>query len=183
VAGRHRRTSHAKPRHYQRRHAEPPTRAAVLAPIGLAVAVVAGGAIAFTQASGGGTHGPAVGAGVVLTLPSPSSPPPVQAFLTSHSKQKPGSSHRRHRAAKPRHHLAPDALLIRDTGPPCYVEVTRRDGRVLVERVIHGHQRLAYRQHQLAVVLGNAGAVRISIDGRHLHRAGRPGQVVHFHVR
>jgi hypothetical protein len=182
MSGRHRRTSHARPRHYQPRHREPQSRTAVLAPVGLAVAVVAGGAIAFGVSFGSGDgHAPSVGGGIVLTLPSPATPPPVPALLSSHSKQQQSGHHNQRRADRP-HHLTPDTLSIRGTGPACYVEVTRRDGRVLVERVIHGHERLAYRQHNLDVVLGNAGAVRVAINGHRPHRAGRSGQVVRLHV-
>jgi hypothetical protein len=48
---------------------------------------------------------------------------------------------------------------------------------------MRGHQRLSIRQHGLEVVLGNAGAVRIAVNGHHFRRAGAAGRVRHIRVR
>ena len=73
-----------------------------------------------------------------------------------------------------------DTLAIRITGFDSYVQVTTWNNHLLVSRILHHGQRLAYRQHGLRVVLGNAGAVRISLAGHRPRRAGRPGQVRSF---
>jgi cytoskeleton protein RodZ len=81
-----------------------------------------------------------------------------------------------------RHAPSPPALRIVDTGPACYVEVGRH-GHVVVQRILHGKEHLTFRRPGLTVVLGNAGAVQVSIDGHRFHRGGRDGQVRQFRVR
>lgn len=73
-------------------------------------------------------------------------------------------------------------LVVTDTGPACYLRVERA-GHLLVRTILHGHQHRTFRRHGLDVVLGNAGAVRIAREGHRAVRAGRPGQVLQFHVR
>lgn len=155
----------------------------MLTPVGLAVAVVVGGTIAFTHSSGniGTSQGGGIGGGLILALPSASPPASVLAFHTSRTHQATGRDHHHH-ASHPRPDVAPHSLRIISTGPACYVRVTSRDGHVLVQRIIRGHQQIAFRRHGLAVVLGNAGAVRVAIHGHPGRRAGRSGQVVRFRV-
>jgi hypothetical protein len=81
------------------------------------------------------------------------------------------------------HHRAAPVLVVTDIGPACYLQVTAPGGQLLTRQILHGGQRVVFRRHGLDVVLGNAGGVRISVDGRRAHLAGRSGQVRTFHVR
>jgi hypothetical protein len=63
-----------------------------------------------------------------------------------------------------------------------YIQITSRSGHLLIRRILHHGQHLAYRRHGLDVVIGNAGAVRLSVGGHRAHLAGRPGQVRRLHV-
>jgi len=85
-----------------------------------------------------------------------------------------------HVAAAKAHHLPP-ALRIVDTHGPCYVEVTR-NGKLVTRTILRQGHQLAFRQHGLHVVLGNAGAVRLRINGHRAVRAGHSGQVRIFRV-
>jgi hypothetical protein len=184
MSGRHRKVSHIRPRHHHPRHRKPPSAGHVLAPAGLAVAVLVSGSIALAH-SGSGDRGSAsgIGGGIVLAMPSAAPLPRVQAQLTSRSNHQAGGQSKHHQTAPQSRRHTPHTLVIHGTGPACYVQVTRRDGRVVLQRVIHGRHRLTYDRHGLSVVLGNAGAVRVAVDGHRAHRAGRSGQVVHLHVR
>lgn len=80
-------------------------------------------------------------------------------------------------------HVRPtDTLALKVTGSASYVEVMTWNNHLLVRRILHHDQRLAYHQHGLRVVLGNAGAVRMSLHGRPAHLAGKPGEVLRFRV-
>jgi hypothetical protein len=83
---------------------------------------------------------------------------------------------------KPAHVRPTDTLALQVTGSASWVEVMTWNNHVLVRRILHHDQRLAYRQHGLRVVLGNAGAVRMSLHGRPARRAGQPGEVLRFRV-
>jgi hypothetical protein len=63
------------------------------------------------------------------------------------------------------------------------VSVATTNGQVLTERIVRSNQHLTFRRHGLDVVIGNAGALRIAVDGHRFHRAGRSGQVRRFRVR
>lgn len=75
------------------------------------------------------------------------------------------------------------AFVLTDRGGGCYVEVKTAGGRLLVRRILHHGQQVSVRQHDLRVVLGNAGAAWISLDGHRAYRAGRAGKVaqLRFH--
>lgn len=67
------------------------------------------------------------------------------------------------------------------TGSVSWIEVKRPSGRVLVSGLVrHGHH-LTYRRGPLDVVIGNAGAVRLTRHGQ-TSRAGKRGEVVRFSV-
>jgi hypothetical protein len=82
----------------------------------------------------------------------------------------------------PRAHHIPPALQIVDVHGPCYVQVTRH-GKLLTRQIMRQGHRLTFKQHGLHVVLGNAGAVKLSINGHHAVRAGHAGQVRLLRVR
>lgn len=68
------------------------------------------------------------------------------------------------------------------TGSVSWIEVKRPSGQVLVSGLVrHGHH-LTYGHGPLDVVIGNAGAVQLSRQGHHPHRAGKLGEVVTLHV-
>jgi Domain of unknown function (DUF4115) len=186
VAGRHRKVP-SRHRHHGR-HGKPPSASRAFIPAVTAVAVLAvgGTVIGQAQANGQSSHGAIsglAGIGVISSpLPSPSvlAVHQVRGALAGHHVAVQHHAQIRHHA--PRHRVAPAALRITDTGSACYVQVTRKNGRLLVRRILHGHQHLTFRRHGLHVVLGNAGGVRIAVNGHHAHRAGRSGQVRRFHV-
>lgn len=139
-----------------------------------------GHAVANDQPHGASVAAPLVNPPVLTPPPSPglspSSPAPPPLSTPSSAPATPPAHHGQ------RHRTAPAALTLTDTGAACYVQVRTKHGKLLVRRILHGHQHLAFRQHGLRVVLGNAGGVRIAINGHHAHRAGRSGQVLRFRV-
>jgi Domain of unknown function (DUF4115) len=108
--------------------------------------------------------------------------PTVSAAPTSAPASASASPKLTHRP-RAHHHVAPAALRIVDAGSACYVQVTTSHGHLLVREILHGGQSVTFRHHGLIVVLGNAGGVRISVDGHRLHHPGRSGQVRRFRVR
>jgi hypothetical protein len=129
--------------------------------------------------------GPALAPPVLASPQSPtppsSSPTPVSSPASTPAKPtkpaKPAAHHATH------HRIAPAALTVTDLGPACYLQVRTANGHLLVRRILHGHEQVTFRQHRLRVVLGNAGGVRIAIDGHRAHRAGRAGQVRVLKIR
>jgi hypothetical protein len=179
MSGRHRRG----PAPRRGRHRRPPSRQRLIVPA-LAATVVLGGsgtAVGFAVGGpGGGTVTPQAtpfAAPAVLSLapnvdPTPSiaaTPAPTASAAPAHTP-------------KPAHVRPTDTLALQVTGSASYVEVMTWNNHLLVRRILHHDQRLAYHQHGLRVVLGNAGAVRMSIHGRPAHRAGKPGEELRFRV-
>ena len=76
----------------------------------------------------------------------------------------------------------PPVLLITDVHGPCYVQVTYR-GRLLTRTILRQGHQLVFRHHGLGLVLGNAGAVRLRINGHHALRPGHFGQVRNLRVK
>jgi hypothetical protein len=152
----------------------------VIVPAVATVAMLSGGSFAIANAVGGGTS-PATGGPPTGSAVTHSIVPPSIGQLTALPPSPPPSPAVRAAPVVKSHHVAP-ALRINDVHGPCYVQVSHR-GR-LIERTIlrQGHQ-LVFRRHGLDVVLGNAGAVRLRINGRHASRPGRLGQVRVLHVR
>jgi hypothetical protein len=142
--------------------------------------VLAAGGIGFGHAvAHGQTSDGALGGITGMALIH--APVPLPSVLAVHEVRHPGD----HSAPQPlpHHRPRPAALRITDTGAACYVQVTRGNGQLLVRRILHGHQHLAFRRHGLDVVLGNAGGVRVALNGRRAQRAGTSGEVLRFRVR
>jgi hypothetical protein len=183
VAGRHRRTPH-----YRATHRKAPSAAQRVVPAGAAAAVIAAGVVIGAQSfDTGSAHGLVAAPG---GLASPA--PPLASVLAFHSNRPaphqdahhaPQHRHDAHHKAARHHDVKPAALRLVDTGSPCYIRVTNRHGKVVVERILHARQHLRFQHRGLRIVLGNAGGVRISVAGRHFHRAGAAGQVRRFGVR
>jgi hypothetical protein len=135
-------------------------------------------AVGGTNGANGGTATPQItpfAAPVVLsTAPVIDPTPSVAAAPTSRAAQP-------HATAKS-HPRPTDALRLTITGSSSYVQVRTWNNHLLISRVLHHDQRLAFRQHGLRITLGNAGAVRVAVAGRPARVAGRPGQVRHFQV-
>jgi hypothetical protein len=185
MSGRHRRG----PAPRRGRHRRPPSRQRLIVPA-LAATVVLGGsgtALGFAVGDQNGTGG-----GVVTPVVSPFAAPaglgnapiidPTPSItatpaVVSHQPAQP-KRHPAHRA----HPRPTDTLVLRVTGAASYVQIVTWNDHLLVRRILHHGQHLAYRQHGLRVVLGDAGAVRLSIAGHPAHRAGSPGEVLHFRV-
>jgi hypothetical protein len=148
----------------------------------LAATVVLGGggtALGFAVGGpGGGTAAPQItpfAAPLVLSTAPVVDPTPSVAAAPA--TPTPAPTH------TPKPHPRPtDTLRLTVTGSVSYVQVKTWNNHLLVGRTLHHGQRLSFRQHGLRVVLGNAGAVRLSIAGRPAHRAGRLGQVRHFRL-
>jgi uncharacterized protein DUF4115 len=178
VAGKHRKD----PRH-RGRHRKPPSPARIALPTGTGVALAVAAVVVFTHDDARGQPPPPVSpASVVATAVQPS----VLGFHTTRPQRAPKP--RLHGAAKPvvghhpvRRHQSPAALRLRAIAD-CYVQVTSHRGRLLVRRILHRHDHLSFRHHGLHVVLGNAGGVRISVDGDQASLAGASGQVRRFHI-
>jgi hypothetical protein len=81
--------------------------------------------------------------------------------------------------ASPHRQVALRLVVVRGIS---WVEVRRPGGRVLVSGIVRHGRHLAFAHGPLDVVIGNAGAVRLTRNG-HTHRAGAPGQVLRFTVR
>jgi hypothetical protein len=181
MSGRHR----GGPAPRRGRHRRPPSRQRLIVPA-LAATVVLGGsgtALGFAVGGpGGGTVTPQAtpfAAPAVLSLaPNIDPTPSIAATPGPNLVPTPAASHK----PKPAHVRPTDTLALKVTGSASYVEVMTWNNHLLVRRILHHDQRLAYHQHGLRVVLGNAGAVRMSIHGRPAHRAGKPGEVLRFRV-
>ena len=149
------------------------------------MAVLAVATVGFNAVADGGTGQQQLGAGrpavAAAVHPGPSASVLAFSKARSHRDAHHRAAHaQRHRTA--RQHAAAPALRIVDTGAPCYLRVATGHGHVLTQRIVHGHQHLTFRHHGLDIVLGNAGAVRIAVEGHRFHRAGRSGQVRRFRV-
>src|ERR1700689_1730913 len=178
MAGRHRKSSSHRGAHgHHGRHRKPPSRQRAVLPTATAVAVLAVGGVVFGHAiaSGQAPHG----AGVAPP-PTPRVGPPVIAPTAPTTPTAPPTHKNPPNPKPPRraaHHRAAPALVVTDVGSPCYIQVTTAHGRLLVRRILHHGDHVAFRRHGLDVVLGNAGGVKIAINGHPPHRAGRSGQV------
>lgn len=144
-----------------------------------AVALLAVGGVIFGHAvaHGQAPHGAAVAAPVPPAVaPVIAATPTAPATPTTSPSPKPKQ--------RPAHHrVAPAALSVTDVGSACYIQVTTTHGNLIVRRILHHGQHVSFRRHGLDVVLGNAGGVKVSIDGHHARRGGRSGQVRSFRVR
>ena len=140
-----------------------------------AVAVIAVGGVAFGHAI---AHGQAPHAAVAAP-----EPPAVQAPVIPPPTPTPAHSPAATPAPAARHaRVRPAALTVTDVGSACYIQVTSAQGHLVVRKILQPGQHLTFRHHGLHVVLGNAGGVRISVDGHRAHLAGRRGQVRSFRV-
>jgi Domain of unknown function (DUF4115) len=179
MSGRHRRSATAR----RGRHRRPPPRGRLIVPALAATVVLGGGGTALGFAvggPGGSTVTPQItpfAAPVVLST-APVVDPTPSVSATSTRAPQPTPSH----PAKAAHRRPTDTLILRVTGSESYVQVATWNNHLLVQRILHHGQRLAYHQHGLRVVLGNAGAVRLRIAGHSSHVAGRLGEVRHFRV-
>lgn len=163
------------------RHRRPPGPARYIAPGLVVVALLGAGGVGAHAALTNSTNAPApqpaattqpLPVGTPSTSPS-TSPSPRPTATASASASAPAPSAMRQRPTP--------ALQLVVTGSVSWIEVRRPNGHVLVSGMVrHGH-RLTYRHGPLAVVIGNAGAVRVARNG-HTHVAGRPGEVVHLTV-
>lgn len=159
-----------------------------------AAAVLAGGGVAWglVANSSPSVNDASVSAGALRppTLAPRSSTDASRGSATStpHPTTGPSSSSSsaaRHHAARhrpARHQAAPPALSLTITGGASYLEVRHRSGRLVVQSILHHGQHRQFRGHDLQVVLGNAGAVRLAIHGHHGHLAGSSGEVRRFTI-
>jgi hypothetical protein len=167
VAARHSNTR----RSYRGRHRKPPQRQRVIVPAVTSLAVFSLGGVALAHAvssdSTPGSAGAAIAHNDVRLFPAISVLPPPSGAPQPTTTQA--------------HHV-PAALRIVDVHGPCYVQVTRH-GKLLTRQILRQGHQLTFKQHGLNVVLGNAGAVRLRINGHHAVRGGHTGQVRLLRVR
>jgi hypothetical protein len=184
MSGRHR--SGPAPR--RGRHRRPPSRQRLIVPALAATVVLGGSGTALGFAVGGPSDTGGVATPVVSPFAAParlSNAPVIDPTPSIAATASPGAPQPVTRPTHRAHHAHPgpaDTLALRVTGSASWVQVLTRGDHVLVRRILHHGQHLSYHQHGLNVVLGDAGAVRMSIAGRPPHRAGSSGEVVHFHV-
>lgn len=162
----------SRDRRYRGRHRKPPRPQKVVVPI-VTIAALSVGGVAFANAVDNGGSGSVRGGDVVPRVPAVAAPTVDQV---THSAPAPTS-------LVPAARVRPHSLMVRDMTAPCYVRITSAKGKVLVERIMQPGQLVAFRRHGLEVTLGNAGGVRVAVNGRHAHRGGDSGQVRSFHVR
>ena len=75
--------------------------------------------------------------------------------------------------------LAPVSLRLQVTGAKSWVRVTNSAGAAVFQGVLEGGQAREFTDKaQLRVILGDAGAVRLTVNGKDLGVAGAPGSVV-----
>jgi hypothetical protein len=68
--------------------------------------------------------------------------------------------------------------LVLDFDEPSWIEISADGEKVFGGLVTAGESRRFEAQKGFRVTLGNAGGVRVSVDGRPFERLGRPGEVV-----
>lgn len=136
------------------------------------VAALGLGGVAIAHAVGGGSTGHG-GAGFVAAK-APARPV-VPSFPVVPTPPSP-PVHVHHHASHATHRRPAPELRIIDVHGPCYVQVSHA-GRVIERTIMRQGQTKAFRRHGLDVVLGNAGAVRLRIDGHRAVPGGRSGQV------
>lgn len=180
MAGRHRKTTR------RGRHRKPPSPARIALPTGTGLAVIVAAVVVFTHTDANGQPLPPLASLPSILLSEP--PPSVLAFHTT----KPVVAHQHHAVKPAHHHVTPHLSWLRrhqstaalriQARSDCYVQVTNRGGKLLVQRILHRGDHVAFKHHGLHVVLGNAGGVRISIDGAKPRVAGTRGSVRRFPV-
>jgi len=117
------------------------------------------------------------------STPAPTSTSYVQQD-TRPTSQPPSSTPSASPSTPRPHKTAPAAsFVVRVTGRVAWVSVTRPGRRTLFAGLLRHGKTLRFRAHPLDVVIGDAGAVRITVRGRVHSPAGKSGQVLHFTVR
>jgi hypothetical protein len=181
MSGRHRRG----PAPRRGRHRRPAPRQRLIVPALAATVVLGGGGTALGLAVGG--PGGAIATPQVTPFAAPAGVTnlpiidPTPSVTASPATAPAPGSHTTH-TARISHPRPTDTLVLRVTGSESWVQVLTWNNHVLLRQIVHHDKRLVYRQHGLQVVLGNAGAVRVSVAGHHPHLAGRPGEVRRFRV-
>jgi transcriptional regulator with XRE-family HTH domain len=76
--------------------------------------------------------------------------------------------------------LAPggEIALVLEFDEPSWIEISADGYKIFGGLVTAGESRRFAAQRGFRVTLGNAGGVRVSVDGRPVERLGRPGEVV-----
>jgi hypothetical protein len=173
---------HQRTRSYRGRHRRPPRPERVAVPVLTLVAITVGGVAVANAVGSNSTHRAGIKTGSVgIVAPPTPAAQAVQAAPSPASSVSPAKLTIHHRHAY--HHTKPDSVRIRDVSGSCYVQVATSSGKILVRRIAHRGDLIAFRRHGLDVTLGNAGAVRLVLDGHQAHRAGALGQVRRFTVR
>lgn len=148
-----------------------PRRAAVA--VGAAVLALAVGVSVVGALVGGNDDQPVTAREATGTSPPPGSgtgPATTTASATGSASaaSTPASS-------SPPASARPATLDLRLTGTS-FVTVRLASGRTLVSRLMHKGDHKSYDQKELHVVLGNAAAVQVTVNGHRL-KPGRSGQV------
>lgn len=73
-------------------------------------------------------------------------------------------------------------MVVTVTGAASYVEVRLPSHAVVVGNTFGHGKRLVFPQPILDVVIGDAGAVRLELNGVVKSPAGKPGQVLRFRI-
>jgi hypothetical protein len=170
MAGRHRKPPS---KGGQGRHRRPQQRRRLVAPaLGSVLLLGAGGIAAAAAITGGGGSGvqplqrpTATTSPIVTTPPVPSTP------STSPPAASPTPS------AVPTPDRPAPVLAVKVTGRVSWIEVTRPGGRVLYSGLLRHGRAVVVHRGAAHLVIGDAGAVRLSRGARVADPAGRPGEV------
>jgi cytoskeleton protein RodZ len=69
-------------------------------------------------------------------------------------------------------------IQIKATGDDCWVQVREMDGQLLLSRLLRrGDSYMVPNRSGLTLMVGNAGALELSVDGKKAPALGNPGQV------
>jgi hypothetical protein len=171
MAGRHRKPPS---KGGQGRHRRAPQRRRLVAPALGSVLVLGAGGIAAAAAITGG-NGPGVHP---VQTPSATTPPAVTATpVPTPTTAAPSPS------AEPTRERPPAALVLHITGRVSWLEVTRPGGHLIFSGLLRHGREVIVRNGSAHVVIGDAGAVRLSRHGRVTSPAGGPGEVRILDVR
>jgi hypothetical protein len=184
MSGRHRKEPPPRPSRHGR-HRKPAQHQRVLVPVVTVAAVLAGGGVAVGLVESAGNH-QAVTSSTSTPPPGPAVPAaPLRPSTAAAAPSAPARATARPRPSRRssgRQRKPPPRLELRVVGSASYFQVRSGD-RVLVQRIYQHGQHLDLARPGLSVVIGNAGAVRLSVRGHAGRIAGRPGQVRDLTVR
>jgi hypothetical protein len=146
------------------------------------VVAIAAGGVAFGHSLASGQP-PQAATGSVTTVP-PRPTPAVSAVIPPVTPSQAGVVKRTHEASPAAgRHDSPSTLVLTDRGGASSVRIKTASGQLVMRGTLRRGMRVTVPQRHVRLVLGNAAAVWISVNGRAAHQAGRSGKVLRLRVR